>query len=110
MAQTNSGVAHTEPTVYKNVTAGDLRTVSGAPARCAARLIFMNGEADDATTPVSPQTAVFQGPDAVNVTVTLPVTSGPFPLDGHFAVLGTLGADVTVIAGWIDDGAFPKNA
>lgn len=107
MAETNSGADLKVPNVYRTVTAGDLRTESGVTARCACRLIVMNGE--DLTSATVGQTAVFQGPDAQDVTVT--VGAGQtLELCGHFAVLGTLGSDITVIAGWIDDGTFEKNA
>lgn len=85
------------PNVYRTVTAGDLKAVgTSVPKRCACFLNFTN-------TDVAAQTAVFQGPDAVNVTKTIP-PGGDITYYGDFSVLGTLGANVTVVAGWVDDG------
>jgi hypothetical protein len=89
------------PNVYRTVTAGDLKTVSGMPKRCACYLCITNTDA-------ATQTAVFQGPDTVNVTKTLP-SGGESTFYGDFSVLGTLGSNVTVVAGWIDDASVPPN-
>lgn len=103
MAEANSGARGDTPTVYRTVTAGSLTAGSATtPARCAVKLIISNSDES------AEATAVFQGPDAVNVTVTVPASS-TIELCGHFAVLGTLAAGITVVAGWLDDGAFPKN-
>lgn len=88
--------------VRRNVTAGSLLSVSGAPKRRASTLLFMNANAAE-------QTAVFSGDDAVDVTVTVPLQSS-IELCGDFETLGALGTDVTVIAGWVDDGAVQRNA
>ena len=102
MAQANSGATGSTPTVYRTMTAGSLTAGSSTvPARCAIKLIVTNANASAA------ETAVFQGPDATNVTLTVPASSS-IELCGQFAVLGTLGANITVVAGWLDDGAFPK--
>lgn len=86
------------PTVYRTVTAStDLKTVSGAPKRCAALLLFTNADTAE-------QTAVFTGPDATNVTVTVP-TQSTVQLIGNFSSVGALGTTVTCVAGWIDDGS-----
>jgi hypothetical protein len=89
------------PNVYRTVTAGDLKTVSGMPKRSACFLNITNADA-------SAQTAVFQGTDGTNVTKTIPSGGDPVYL-GDFSVLGTLGANVTVVAGWIDDGSVQLN-
>lgn len=89
------------PNVYRTVTACDLKTVSGMPKRCACFLNFTNTDA-------AAQTAVFQGPDATNVTKTIPA-GGDAVYYGDFSVLGTLGSNVTVVAGWIDDASVQLN-
>lgn len=93
---------HEAPNLFRTVTAGSLLTVSGAPQRNAAALFITNGNA------AAVETAVFQGPDAVNVTITVGAAS-TVELDGEFTVLGTLGANTTVVAAWFDDGTVRKN-
>lgn len=90
------------PNVFRTVTTGDLKTVSGAPKRCACFLNFTNTDAAE-------QTAVFTGPDGVDVTKTLP-PGGDIPYYGDFSTLGATGTGVTVVAGWIDDGSVRLNA
>ncbi len=86
------------PTLYRTVAAStSLLAVSGAPKRCAAMLIFTNPE-------TSSGTAVFQGPDAVNVTATIPAAS-TYEVRGNFAALGAFGTNVTCVVGWVDDGS-----
>jgi hypothetical protein len=89
------------PNVYRTVTTGDLKTVSGMPKRCAC---FLNFTSTDAAA----QTVVFTGPDGVNVTKTLP-PGGDIAYYGDFSTLGTTGANVTVVAGWVADNIIPNN-
>jgi hypothetical protein len=89
--------------VRRNVTAGSLLTVSGAPARRASELLFMN--ADEA----AQATAEFAGDDGTTVVVTVPASS-TVELCGDFETVGTLAAGITCIAGWVDDGSVIKNA
>jgi hypothetical protein len=89
------------PNVYRTVTTGDLKAVgTNVPKRCACFLNFTN-------TDVAAQTVVFTGPDGVNVTKTIPPGGDPVYY-GDFSTLGTTGANVTVVAGWVDDGITPK--
>jgi len=91
------------PTVYRTVVAStDLKTVSGAPKRCAARLIFTNVDA-------AQQSVVFTGPDGVNVTLVIPIQS-TVDIDGSFSTTGAFGANVTCVAGWLDNGSIQPNA
>jgi hypothetical protein len=87
------------PNVYRTVAAStDLKTVSGAPQRCAARLLITNANA-------AVQTAIFTGPDAVNVTIAIP-TMTTIEIHGVFSTTGAFSdALVTCVAGWIDDGS-----
>lgn len=88
------------PNIYRTVVAStDLKTVSGAPKRCAARLIITNAHA------TTEQTAVFTGPDTTNVTLTVPAMS-TVEVTGSFSTTGAFSdAKVTCVAGWIDDGS-----
>jgi hypothetical protein len=98
-----SGNPQGTPNVHRTVAgATNLKAVSGVPNRCAAFVVFTNGHATNA------ETAVFTGPDGVNVTVTLSAMSMSPPF-AEVSTLGTLGADVTCVAGWIDDGSVPLN-
>lgn len=92
------------PTVYRTVTGStDLKTVlGGLPARCAAQVTFTNAHGTNA------ETAVFTGPDATNVTLTVPAMTA-VTLYGNFSTLGALGADITCVVGWIDDGSVKLN-
>jgi hypothetical protein len=90
------------PNVYRTVTTGDLKTVSGVPKRCACFLNFTNTDS-------AAQTVVFQGGDSVNVTKTLP-PGADILYYGDFSTLGTTGTGVTVVAGWVDDASVQKNA
>ncbi len=94
-----------QPTVYRTVAAStNLKTVSGIPARCACKLIITNAHATAA------HTAIFTGPDAVNVTVTVPFMS-VVELAGNFSTVGAFSdALVTCVAGWCDDGSVVPNA
>ena len=92
------------PNVWRTVAAStNLTTVSGIPKRRAAVIIFENNN-------VAVQTAVFTGDDGVNVTVSVPLQSVYPPLYGDFETVGALGATVTCVAGWIDDGSVQLNA
>lgn len=96
--------------VRRNVTSGTtLTSVSGAPARRASTLLFMNA-ADDGGEPPVPiaADAVFAGDDGVDVTVTVPAESS-LELCGDFETVGTLDTGVTCIAGWVDDGSVARN-
>lgn len=92
------------PTVYRTVAAStDLKAVTGAPKRCAARLIITNAHASAA------HTVVFTGPDATNVTITVPFMT-TVELSGVFSTTGAFSdALVTCVAGWFDDGSVQVN-
>lgn len=93
------------PTLYISVPAAqDLTAVSGAPKRNAAVLIFENNNA-------AVQTAAFRNGSATGTvgTATIPLASVYPALYGNFAALGALGATVTCLAGWIDDGTVQLN-
>ena len=92
------------PNVYRTHAAStDLKAVSGLPKRCACTLTFTNSHDTDH------ETAVFEGPDGVDVTLTVPA-QGSITLYGDFSATGALGADVTCVAGWVDDGSVQLNA
>lgn len=92
------------PNVYRTVTAAatltNLAASTGVPKRCACFLNFTN-------TDVAAQTANFTGPDGVTVPKVIP-PGGDIPYYGDFATIGVLGANVTVVAGWVDDGLYQK--
>lgn len=89
--------------VRRNVTSTTtLTSVSGAPARRASMLLFMN----DGTAAGS---AEFTGDDGTTVTVALGIDAY-IELCGDFETVGTLSADVTCVAGWVDDGSVIRNA
>jgi hypothetical protein len=93
----------TYPNVYRTHAAStDLKTVSGAPKRCACFLSFQNS--DEATEAI----AVFQGPDGTDVTITVP-PAGSVQVSGDFSTTGAFGATITCLAGWIDDGSVQSN-
>jgi len=87
--------------VRRNVTAGSLLDVGGAPKRRASTLLIMNESID------TPGTAVVSGDDGVEYTVDVPVSS-TVEMCGDFETLGTL-TGVSVIAGWVDDGSVQRN-
>lgn len=88
------------PNVYRAVTAGDLKAVSGMPKRCAAFL---------RATSVGPTTAfTFTGPDGVNVVQAIP-TDGIVEMLGDFSTLVSITGTATVVAGWIDTGKVQLN-
>lgn len=72
------------------------------PKRCACFLSFTNSNDTEH------ETAVFEGPDGVDVTLTVPA-QGNVQLFGDFSSTGAFGADVTCVAGWIDDGSVQLN-
>lgn len=88
--------------VRRNVTAGSLLTVSGAPKRRASTLLFMNASETEELT------AIFTGDDTAEVTVTVPL-GATVELCGDFETLGTIESGITVIAGWVDDGSVQRN-
>lgn len=89
--------------VRRNVTSSTtLTSVSGAPARRASTLLFINdGEAAGS--------GEFTGDDGTTVTIPLGIDAA-IELDGDFETVGTLSSDVTCIAGWVDDGSVQRNA
>jgi hypothetical protein len=80
----------------------NLTTIQGLPPRRASQLAITN--ANDAAA----ETAVFDGADGVDVTLTVAALT-TVVLDGDFASLGALGTNVTVVVGWVDDGTLPPN-
>lgn len=92
---------HECPNIWRNVTAGSLLTVSGAPIRCAGSALLMNGH-------TAVTTVVLTGADAVDVTFTLGIGAS-MQVDGEWSAVGTIGTATTVAAGWFDDGSVRKN-